>query len=627
MAKTIWAVDLGDWSLKVARGTYAKRTGTITVDLYDEIVYGTLPCGFEAGPLERQREGLIAFRQKYDIKAADDLCVSISGREVFHRFINLPPVPESIGDIIRYEARQQIPFDIDEVVWDYQTIKEEYELGEEIEVGLFALKRERVEELMDLLGPYCDNLRIIQDAPLAVYNFLQYEGRGHEPLVVADIGSGTTDLIVFNPPRFWLRTVLVAGDDLTQALMQKFDIHAAEAERVKRKSGASEHQARIMSMFAPVVDELTNEIQRSLGYYKSLAREARFSRILTVGNAMKLEGLRDLISRGLQYEIVGLDGLNRIQLGEGVNVEEFMTSLPGACAALGLLVQGAGHGRMHVNMVPEKVGLHNEMNKKKPALFIASLCLLLIVAVLAGTAMFNASALDAAAQEVGKFSGVVERAKSNNAAFDQKLTELNQLQSELRQATNPGIGRNLLENVNFLLARTLPEDEVLLRLLDVHWRPPTSVNAPSATTTTGRRTSTEFNPFSREGREERFSGRRFTDQAQGPLPSRREPLRGEDSVLVVTFEGETLWQDEARVRTDVFEALRDATWPGGTEPVFSQVIEWNIVRDDTTGVPMLVFRGMAVVDLTVPIPRSDETPTADAGAALTDDTTSPATER
>ncbi len=48
-------------------------------------------------------------------------------------------------DIVRYEAKQQIPFDLADVVWDYQMmpgsmIEEGYAL--ESEIGLFAMKRE-----------------------------------------------------------------------------------------------------------------------------------------------------------------------------------------------------------------------------------------------------------------------------------------------------------------------------------------------------------------------------------------------------------------------------------------------------------------------------------------------------
>src|SRR5579862_748199 len=46
---------------------------------------------------------------------------AISGQSVFTRFVKLPNVAQDqIEQIIGYEAQQNVPFPIDEVVWGYQ---------------------------------------------------------------------------------------------------------------------------------------------------------------------------------------------------------------------------------------------------------------------------------------------------------------------------------------------------------------------------------------------------------------------------------------------------------------------------------------------------------------------------
>ena len=51
----------------------------------------------------------------------DSVAVSVSGQAGLARFIKLPPLEsKKIPDLVRYEARQQIPFDLNDVVWDYQ---------------------------------------------------------------------------------------------------------------------------------------------------------------------------------------------------------------------------------------------------------------------------------------------------------------------------------------------------------------------------------------------------------------------------------------------------------------------------------------------------------------------------
>jgi type IV pilus assembly protein PilM len=602
MAGSIWAVDIGDWSLTVVRGTYNKRTDAIAVDLFDEIVYGTLPCGFEAGPLERRREGVLAFRRKYQIAPGDDLCVALSGNEVFSRFINLPPVPESIGDIIRYEARQQIPFDIDEVVWDYQPVKDEHELGEEIEVGLFALKRERVDEMMDLLDTWRKNLRIVQDAPLAVYNFLEYEGYCNEPLVVADIGGATSDLLVLNPPRFWLRTLLVAGGALTRTLMEKFNIGPAEAERMKRRLKGSEHRARVLRMFRPIVEDLNNEIQRSLGYYKSLAREVKFERILLLGSALKLDGLAELIASGLQYEVQTVQRLRRIRLDPSVDADSFREGLPGACAALGLLVQGARQGRMRVNMVPDEVVLASEMSKKRPwAMATVGTIVLLVGVLVAAEALYARPVAEALTSITQSSSRIVEEVNEDRAARENTSTQISNTEEALSNAGRPAVDPRLYLHVLPVISKATPKG-AYLRRLTFSWREQTEVDNLVERAKAGRLAAERMETLGYDmgyemGFEEELTDEEMWEMGMlgqdlaGPMGDLRErrrleagpdapelavldadaPLQGEESLLVVEFEGESLNTDHDWVEQNVFEALKNATFTGRERKLFSTV--------------------------------------------------------
>jgi len=552
MAKQIWAIDLGDWSLKVVRGTCVRKTGAVIVDLFDEIVYGTLPCGFDAGPMERQREGLIAFHKKYEIEHGDDLALCISGSEVFCRFINLPPVPESIADIIRYEARQQIPFDIEDVVWDYQPVQDEYELGEEIEVALFALKKDRLNELMDMLGEWRRNLRIIQNAPLALYNFLYYEGRTEEPVILLDVGSVTADLLVLNPPRFWLRTLLTAGGDLTRSLMQRFKIGAAEAERLKRRLGSSEHKNRILKLFRPIVDDITNEVQRSLGYYKSLARDVRFDKMLAVGSAMRLEGLSEMVGKGLQYEVMQLDSLKRMELAEGVDRAAFLEALPGLGSALGMLVQGAGEGRMHVNMVPDEVSFANALNRKKPWLLAASVCVLLAVVVLLCGEMILKSPLNSSLDETNTaFDGgsVLELVEEYDSLYKKREKAHKEQVDRIKRSGRLGVPETVIYEVLPALLDALPE-RVYFRSVRVEWHDSVTIDGDkwqTASKSTGRDEAPDPDNDEEDNDE---------DAPEETRPG--GPVAGDNSKLYVFFVAETPKYEPGYVEKEVLKRFEAA---------------------------------------------------------------------
>ena len=72
------------------------------------------------------------------IKAAP-LLMSVSGQAVFPRFVKLPPVTgDKLQQIIRYEAEQNVPFPISEVVWDYQLVRND-ESGEMLQRALSSV--------------------------------------------------------------------------------------------------------------------------------------------------------------------------------------------------------------------------------------------------------------------------------------------------------------------------------------------------------------------------------------------------------------------------------------------------------------------------------------------------------
>jgi len=70
--------------------------------------------------------------------------MSVAGQSGLARFVKLPPVEEKkIADIVRFEAKQQIPFPLEEVVWDYQKISSGVVtdgFAMDTEIGLFAMK-------------------------------------------------------------------------------------------------------------------------------------------------------------------------------------------------------------------------------------------------------------------------------------------------------------------------------------------------------------------------------------------------------------------------------------------------------------------------------------------------------
>ena len=84
--------------------------GTIVAEAFDYIEYPKMLGQPDANPAE-----LLAERLRHFCRATrwpgDRVAISVSGQSGLSRFIKLPPVEtKKIPDIVKYEARQQIPF-------------------------------------------------------------------------------------------------------------------------------------------------------------------------------------------------------------------------------------------------------------------------------------------------------------------------------------------------------------------------------------------------------------------------------------------------------------------------------------------------------------------------------------
>src|ERR1700682_5209904 len=98
-----------------------------------------------------------------------DVNYAVAAQSVFTRFVKLPAVEEEkIEQIIAFEAQQNVPFPIDEVVWDSQLVGGGTE--EQIQVVLVAVKSDLLEEINVAVESTGLRTSIVDVATVSVYN-------------------------------------------------------------------------------------------------------------------------------------------------------------------------------------------------------------------------------------------------------------------------------------------------------------------------------------------------------------------------------------------------------------------------------------------------------------------------
>src|SRR5436305_9578567 len=168
----VWGIDVGQCALKALRLEVIE--GQVTATAFDYVEHPKILSQPDADPDQLTREALETFLSRNTIKG-DQVAMSIAGQSGLARFVKLPPVEEKkIVDIVKFVAKQQIPFPLEEIVWDYQKIGSGVVtdgFAMETEIGLFAMKRDMVNRYLQHFKDVDVEVHLVQMSPLALCNF------------------------------------------------------------------------------------------------------------------------------------------------------------------------------------------------------------------------------------------------------------------------------------------------------------------------------------------------------------------------------------------------------------------------------------------------------------------------
>ena len=384
MAKSgaVWGIDIGQCAVKALQcRPHEKEPRRLVVESFDYIEYPKILTQPEAEPAELIREALQTFLSRNDLVGAS-VGITVAGQSGLARFIKLPPVEsKKIPDIVKYEARQQIPFSLDDVVWDYQQLtggSEEDGFALEPEVGLFAMKRDQVARALAPLEEAGIEVDLIQLGPLAVYNYVCFDrleelkSQPYDPakppasIVVISLGADTTDLVVTNGFRVWQRSIPIGGNHFTRALSKELKLTFVKAEHLKRNATQADDPKAVFQAMRPVFSDLLAEIQRSLGYFQSLDRGAHIGEVIALGNAMKLPGLQRYLAQNLEQEVKPIEDFNRLTAGSAGSNAAYRENILSFAPAYGLCVQALGKAELRTNLLPEEIVTTRMVRAKKP---------------------------------------------------------------------------------------------------------------------------------------------------------------------------------------------------------------------------------------------------------------------
>jgi type IV pilus assembly protein PilM len=394
--------------------------------------------------------------------------LGLPGHHILGKFIKIPSIEESKrAKIVQFEAQQNIPYPLNEVVWDYEVVSEH---GLDLELMLAAVKQDLVQGACDVISRRGLTLRNVLPSSVAVarcfrYNYPEVKGA----VVVADIGARSTNLIFIDDGRFFVRTIPLAGNTITQSIAEelKMDFTHSEMTKIQVLTGVSE--LRVQSPTRAVVQNAVNsfvvkmhlEITRSIVNYRRQSGAEQPTHLYLTGGGSVLQSLTSQLQERLKISVDILNPLKNVQVS--ANASRATEVSPLLAGLIGLAAPGSG--RKPINLLPTTMLALLDFKKRQPYLILAAA----LVAVSLLPPLIQSSRHLAAIrsqeatikQAIMPLQVLQDRIKLNGTQFDEAAAEISAIQS-LAESKN-----NWINFMSDLQERLIKVQDVWLDTLEV----------------------------------------------------------------------------------------------------------------------------------------------------------------
>lgn len=464
-ADTILAVDIGASSVKL--GVFVPRKGT-TLELVGYTVREMDPD--PANEEHRMTDVQLMLQEakgELGVPNGSPVLISVPGQQVFSRFVKLPPVSrDKVLQMVQYEAQQNVPFPISEVVWDYQFLGSG--IGS-IDVMLAAMKAELVEQVVGVATKAGLRPQLVDVAPLALYNAVRYSYAELPPCtLVIDIGARSTDLIFIEENRVFNRSIPVGGNAITQQIAREFDLPFAEAEQLKKshafvglggayEAPTSQVADKVSKTVRSVMTRLHSEITRSINFYRTQQSGGEPKLALLTGGSSIITYTDEFLKEKLQIEVDYFNPFQSVSVSPTIDAEEIGRRAHVLGEVVGLALRRITTCPIEINLLPLRHVKEEQFRRRQPCLMATMIATLLMLTVW-GVGVRQLTSLNA------------KRLREVRA----QLEQLREVESRLRQKEETiGRHRRWLDRLLALPERATRWTEILAdirsRLLDGMW--------------------------------------------------------------------------------------------------------------------------------------------------------------
>ena len=367
------------------------------------------------------------------------------GFHVFSKFVKLPPVDSGkVNQIILYEAQQNVPFPLSEVVWSYQI------LGStptgELEVLLVAIKSDIVEGLFRVTESSGLHLQLTDVSPAALCNAFRfnYSDLDSDCTMLLDIGAKTSNLLFFEKGKVFSRSINLGANSITQDFINESKLKFDVAEKIKIDEGfvslggayeepENAHQAAISKIARQFMTRLHIQVNQTMQFYRGQQGGSAPVRLFLSGGASVMPYTAQFFAEKLNVPVEYFNPLRNVEIDPSINLEELQRVAHSLGEVVGLGLRNLAHCPVELNLMPASTLKWQSFNQKKPFFIASVLSLVAVVAAmgflfdkLAGVKKVNLEKVQAEVQPLQvkseQFQRVFRELQSSRNNADQVLS-------------------------------------------------------------------------------------------------------------------------------------------------------------------------------------------------------------
>ncbi len=297
-----------------------------------------------------------------------------------------------IRQVIRYEMEPYLPFSLEEAIIDFYIIDDH--LPDRTLVLAFALNKKVIKRHLKILNMAGIKPEIVDLDSTSLFNVYVLK-EAKETVALINLGAEQTIVNIMSERRlFFTRSIMKAGDDISQALAESLGASFKEAEKLKRE-GLDEAKSKVIE---PVLDEIKKEIEYTFSSFLAFYPDKKIERILLTGGSVRLPGIVEHFQKSLNIETslfnpffklppvkpfyfrikeIFLPSLKEISHAlDSATLEKTKPLLP---QAMGIALCGMARTKASLNFIREEKPLIKRLEEVRPLLKPAAILLISIL--------------------------------------------------------------------------------------------------------------------------------------------------------------------------------------------------------------------------------------------------------